>query len=53
MNQIVTYAVSDGRERAHAARRDNHSERHKGATRDRCSLRTDTVILSCEALYVL
>ena len=52
VNQIVAQTVCDGGERAHAARRDHHSQRHKRATGDRCALRADAVTLRREALYV-
>src|SRR5688572_20915986 len=53
VNQVVAKAMRDCSQRAHAARRDHHSQRYKRAARDRCALRADTVSLSCEALYVL
>src|SRR6185369_11524054 len=53
VDKIVADAVRDGRERAHAARRDHHSHRHERTTRDRSSLCTNTVALRREALYFL
>src|SRR5215213_3301819 len=52
MNKIVAEAVRNRGERAHAARRDYHSEGYKRATRDRSTLRADTVTLCRQALYV-
>src|SRR6185295_7440071 len=53
MNQVVAEAVRDRGQRAHAARRDHHSQCYKRAARDRRSLRTNTVALRREALYIL
>ena len=50
MNQVICQSVSDRAESSHAARHDNHAERHKRAAGDRRALIAQGVIARREIL---